>query len=269
MWIIMSKVLPYLVFPLSLTLEFMLFGWILRHLGIKKTGKFFQLTGIAVLLVASSPMAAGLLTKRLEHWYTPVVAAEAPHADAIVLLGGALSLPLSPRVSEELTEASDRVLYAARLYRAGKARRILVTGGNVFEQQEGVKSESWYISRLLQEWGVPAPAILIEDSSQNTRENATESKKILDRENIETILLVTSASHMPRALATFRGEGINAIPAPVDYIVVNYAQPMVLDILPSAGALFLTTRTIREYLGIFVYGMRGWLKAESERRYEF
>ena len=70
---------------------------------------------------------------------------------------------------------------------------------------------------LLVEWGVPSTAILIETKSLNTYQNAINVKPILESHNINNVLLVTSAIHMPRALATFQSVGINAIPSPTDY----------------------------------------------------
>jgi len=260
MWIELSKILPYLVFPLSLFLELVFIGWLIRRFGGRKFGGFLVFAGFAVLLASSSPVVSHKLNHRLEGWYQPVTASQAPQADVIILLGGALSLPLPPRVSPELADASDRILYAARLYRAGKARRILVTGGNVFKQAEGIGVESDYIAGLLAEWGVPRSAILIENESRNTRENALKSRGILAQHGVKSALLVTSAFHMPRAAATFKAAGIEAVPLPTDFTFVEYNQPVLLDWLPSAYALAGTTRAVREHLGILVYGLRGWLK---------
>ena len=78
---------------------------------------------------------------------------------------------------------------------------------------------------ILKEWGIPSEAVLIEGRSRNTYENAIETKKLLKARQIDKILLITSALHMPRALATFRTAGIDAIPSPSGYSIVNYARP--------------------------------------------
>jgi uncharacterized SAM-binding protein YcdF (DUF218 family) len=158
----------------------------------------------------------------------------------------------------DLENASDRVLHAARLYRAGKAPRVITSGGAI-PFLGGVTPESEAISELLQEWGVPESAILLETRSRNTYENAVETKKILENANLDTVLLVTSALHMRRALATFRTNGVNAIPAPTDIEAVNRQERTIIDWLPNAGALETTTRVLKEYLGFTVYRFRGWL----------
>ena len=96
---------------------------------------------------------------------------------------------------------------------AGKAPLIIVSGGNVF-LQEGIRPESAYTADLLQEWGIPQSAIIFEGNSRNTRENAVETSRLLKNRQLNRVLLVTSAFHMPRALATFRAVGIDAIPSP-------------------------------------------------------
>jgi uncharacterized SAM-binding protein YcdF (DUF218 family) len=170
-------------------------------------------------------------------------------------------------VSTDLSASADRILYAARLYRAAKAPMIIVAGGNVFPQP-GVKPESFYVAQLLQEWGVPKRAIITEGNSRNTYQNALESKRILEKRDIGKILLVTSALHMPRALAVFQSLGIDAIPAVTDIRIAQYdlpdTHPVVLDWLPNVQSLLLTTLAIKEHLGMWVYRWLGWIKTETK-----
>ena len=186
----------------------------------------------------------------------PVPIAQSPRAGAIVVLGGDIGLPLTPRISSQI--GGNRALHAFRLFTANKSKLIIVSGGNVFSQQ-GVEPEAYYTSELLKEWGIPSEAVLFEGHSRNTYENAMETKKLLKARQIDKILLITSAFHMPRALATFRTAGINAIPSPSSYSIVNYARPQLLDWLPSLGNLGKMQAVIREKLGILVYQYRGWI----------
>lgn len=198
------------------------------------------------------PAFSSYLVKSLERSFLPVPVGESPSADAIVVLGGCVGAADYPRVEVDLTDASDRVLHAARLYHAGKAPIIIATGGAI--RWLGSKTpEASSISRLLQEWGVPASAIVIETGSLNTYQNAVNTKRLLDRRGLGNVLLVTSAMHMPRALATFRTAGIDAIPSPTDYEVIDREEFTIMDFLPDAEALADTTRAIKEYLGLVVY----------------
>ncbi|GJL81740.1 MAG: hypothetical protein DHS20C01_13740 [marine bacterium B5-7] len=259
MWIELSKILPYLVYPLTVVIVLAVAGCLAFLMGGYRSGRILVLLSVLFLLIASNPWLASRFRAHLEQWYLPVEIESVPKSQAIVLLAGALQPPVPPRLVADLTGASDRIWQAARLYRAGRAPLVIVTGGNVFKQDDTIHSEAWYIAELLNAWGVPQSAVIIEEDSRNTHENAVFTRKILDRRGILNILLVTSALHMPRALATFKGAGINAIPVSVDFTVAEYRQPLVLKLLPSAGALAANTETLREYLGILIYGMRGWL----------
>ena len=137
---------------------------------------------------------------------TPV--GSSPQGDAIVVLGGDVAIPNSPRVTSQLN--GNRLIHAYRLYRAGKAPVILISGGNVFPQ-EGLDPEAVYSRRLLEEFGGPSDAILLESDSRNTHENAVRTRKILGAIGIDQILLVTSGFHMKRAVLTFEKSGFDVI----------------------------------------------------------
>jgi len=108
---------------------------------------------------------------------------------------------------------------------------------------------------------------LQEPNSLNTYENAVEVKKILQAKGIQRILLVTSALHMPRSLAIFQKQGIDTIPAPTDFLVTNQEiqevnsspQATLLNVLPDSDRLQQTTRAIKEYVGLVIYRLKGWL----------
>lgn len=78
--------------------------------------------------------------------------------------------------------------------------------------------------------------------------------------SLQTVLLVTSAAHMPRALAVFRSQGVDVIPSPTDIAVVGKKKLSIFDWLPDAGALAQTTMAIKEHIGYAIYKWRGWIK---------
>ncbi len=261
--IALSKIAPLFVFPLIVGITLGLIALLLLLFRRTIAAALMIAALITVLCVAGNPWIAGRLVAGIEDRHTPLSAEDTPAADAIVLLAGAVSLPHPPRAYADLKDAADRVLHAARLYRAAKAPVIIVSGGNFYKQRD-VNAESYYISRLLQEWGVPERAIVTEGKSRNTYENALESKRILERLRLSNVLLVTSALHMPRALAVFRSLGIDATPAVTDILVTHAErpddQPLVLDWLPTAESLLLTTSALREHLGMWAYRWLGWIQ---------
>ena len=73
--------------------------------------------------------------------------------------------------------------------------------------------------------------------------------------------------HMPRAVGLFKKLDVEVIPLPVDFSVTRAEFSLsrqdwlgkILGCLPSSGNLSLTTNALKEYLGMFVYRLRGWL----------
>ena len=101
-------------------------------------------------------------------------------------------------------------------------------------------------------------AIVIEEASATTRENALNSAALWRDHGFRTGLLVTSASHMPRALAAFHKVGLDLAPVPVDSLVGLQPFRTLFDVLPDSGALNATTSFLKEWIGLTVYRWRGW-----------
>jgi uncharacterized SAM-binding protein YcdF (DUF218 family) len=95
--------------------------------------------------------------------------------------------------------------------------------------------------------GVPAERVAVEPEATNTRENARFSASILRAHGIETIVVVTSASHLRRALKNFASAGITAIPAAAD--VRGFGRLGLDALLPSSAALANTHVALHEILG--------------------
>ncbi len=252
-----SKLLPQLIYPVSLTIWLSIFSGLFAWRGHKRLAGIALFLSIALLWVSSMRVTADYLSISLERKYLPVPIESSPVADAILVLGGGVATAEPPRLAPDLDKASDRVLHAARLYKAGKAPVVIVSGGGI-AWQGATKPIAIPMKIILQECGVPATAIIMETKSLNTYQNVVETKRILEKEG--RVLLITSAWHMPRALATFRSAGINAIPSPTDFEAIELEQRTILDWLPEVKALERTTRIIKEYMGIAVYRWRGWIK---------
>ena len=213
---------------------------------------------LITLWITSMPYVAGHLYGAMESRYPAIPTSQVPVRGCMIVLGGALGAPLPPRVDVDMSEAIDRIYKAAELYGAGKAPAIIVTGGNQPWSASKV-AEADLIRDLLMEWGVPREVIFLEGSSRNTRENALYSKNIVDAINCKNALLVTSAAHMPRAIAAFRSVGIAVTPVSTDVrVVASQGLPAFMDFMPSADALAMTSEGLREWIGQKVYAWQGW-----------
>ena len=257
MFLYLSKLLPPLIFPPALTIILLLAAVFLRkRKPAWATG--LVLFAIASLYAVSIDLVAGALQRNLESRYPAVDINTLPQSDAIVVLGGYLHPAGGDRRYSELMEAADRLWMGSMLYRAGKAPLVLLTGGNIgFLGYRGTP-ESVAAKEFLEKWGVPAEAILVEPQSQNTHEIAVLSKPILEARGARRLLLVTSAMHMPRALAIFQHEGMPATPVPTDF-QTGWGQPQLLfELVPDAEALARSKLALREWIGLTVYRLRGW-----------
>jgi len=256
MSVFVTKVLSLFVHPLSLGLLLVVAGALLwpwrRVLGV-----FMLVSGVLVVWVPSTPLFSDWIQGTLEARFPPTPVEAVPPADALVVLGGSVGVPRPPRVYPDLNDAADRVWHAARLYRAGKAPLVIASGGALPWRDQRYR-EAPVMQALLTDWGVPADSVLLESGSANTYQNATFTDELMATHGFDRVLLVTSALHMRRALATFRGAGVTALPAATDYQVVE-DEHTILDVAPDAGALAGSTAAIREYVGYLVYDWRGWI----------
>jgi len=257
MYVYLSKLLPLLLMPVGVVLILGFTAVILLICGRRKVSLLLMIFAMGLLWIAATPVVASLLYGNLERAFPPVPLDKIPRSGCIILLGGAVGKANAPRVDIELLEAVDRVYQAAKLYRERKAETIIVAAGNQ-PWDVSLMSEAVVISELLQEWGVPERAIVRDDDSRNTRENALNVRRHVVQSNCDRPLLVTSAAHMPRAVASFDAVGIAVFPVSVDVRVARKTQFWLMDFLPQAQSLAMTSEALREWTGIWVYRWRGW-----------
>jgi uncharacterized SAM-binding protein YcdF (DUF218 family) len=206
------------------------------------------LLGLALgwLWLWSTPVASDALRAAIESRAGPRLVEQIPASDVIVVLGGSIGVARPPqRPYPELFDASDRLWHAARLYRAGKAPRVLVSGGT---GRADLPPEAPAMRDFLVELGVPAAAILVEAESVNTRGNARLSARMIAATGAKRVILVTSALHMSRARAAFEREGVAVLPAPTDFGAVD-GSDAALPFAPDAAALEGSGRAIKELIG--------------------
>jgi len=209
-----------------------------------RTGRALLALALAALLVLSLPVGAGLLTRAAERY--PALAPPWPAADVIVVLGGGISHGAVPEPSPASLE---RLAAGARLARA-TGLPLFLSGGVV----DGAEAEARVMQRALRtEFGLEAR--WLETRSRTTEENARESVPMLRALGLGRVILVTSAVHMPRAVAEFRAAGLEVIPAPVG---ASEGYPHgVRAWLPSATALARSQAALYELAGRAVATLGG------------
>ncbi len=252
-----SKILTQLTYPLTLCLVLVPLGLLLMRWHWRRLGGGLIALGLVWLLLWSLPVPSFWLRAGLERQVPQRVAADYPEVAAIVVLGGGAEGDRPGwRDGPDLSSAADRVWFASRLYHAGRAPLVILVGG-IVDDEGSTEPEADAMATFIEDLGVPASALLLEQHSRNTWENAFYTEGLLRDRHIGNVLLVTSALHMPRAVAIFRKLGIATIPAPTDFEAVPPSGPWLLRWLPDAGALNGSSRALKEYLGLWVYRMRG------------
>ena len=251
----LTKTLSLLIYPLTsglvfLALALLALGWGRRRLG----------TGVLALAFIwlwgwSMPVTSDALRGSLESHYPYLPVEQVPVADAIVVLGGAFSVNAAwpyPSAGGSV----DRYWHAARLYHAGRAERIILSGGrNPARPDNPTEAQSGRV--FLQDMGVPDEAMLLDNLARTTAQHLDHIPQMLRANGLETFLLVTSATHMRRAEATFRAAGLDPIPVATGFSVGPDPVPSLRRFLPSVTALSGTTAAIHEVVGYWVYRWRG------------
>jgi uncharacterized SAM-binding protein YcdF (DUF218 family) len=125
---------------------------------------------------------------------------------------------------------------------------------------EGPK-EAEEMKRLAVRLGVPDNEIMLEDRSRTTYENLVETRRLLGP---KSVLLVTTAMHLPRAVALARKQGLEAVPFPCGYHAADlpsdsWRHADLFDLLPDVSALRHSTEVLNEAVGILVYRLMGKL----------
>ena len=246
MW---RSLLPELMMPLPVALVLLVFGlWRRRRWALG--------AGVVVMLVASQPTTAWFVTRVVEDWAVRRPAADMPMADAIVVLSYGMVVAPGDASAVEWHEP-DRFLGGMALWTAGRASTLIFTGGPI--RGATSRTEGDVLREMAVTMGVPATAVQVTPRVGTTRDEAEAVRQLLAREPARAphVLLVTSASHMPRAAAAFVRAGLTVSRFPVDFR--SSGRPALHPglLVPTPGALALTQTALREWYGRVVYAATG------------
>ena len=248
-FVILKILATIIVPPASLAIGVLL--WLLmRVAGWRRLAAVTLGLAIFQTLILSFPPVSGMLTGRLEAKARQLVAANQPCCyEALVVLGGGI-MPASPpyTMEPELTDASDRIWLAARMYHAGAAPKIIVSGGSFIEQQGGpATTEAMAMRRFLLDLGVPDDVIVSEGRALNTIENIRNVRSIVKGGRVA---IITSAFHVPRAAKLATQGGLDFAIFGVDWSVPSDATVWWDVWLPSVGALGEANIAIKELVAL-------------------
>lgn len=257
---IFKKIVAPFFFPLPLCLALLLVGlallWFSRR---QRAGKILVSAGTGLLLLFSYSPIPNLALRNLEGSYPPLLVGAGSQADSrehqavkwiVVLGGGHTSDPTLPVTSQIGDESLCRVVEGVRLYKAGLGRKLIFSGGAVFDPVP----ESQVMARVALILGVNPQDIVQESTSRDTEEEARLLKPMVGP---EPFILVTSASHLPRAMAMFRKLGLAPVAAPAGNIIRQAHQLHIGAFFPGSEALRRAEIALHEYLGLAWARLRG------------
>jgi uncharacterized SAM-binding protein YcdF (DUF218 family) len=254
MFFYLSKILAFLISPITWVFIFLLYSFKTK---IEGRAKKLRIIAIVVLYVSSN----SFVVDEFYRWWEPYTE---DHDMMQTKFEGAIVLGGIGNIDERLQkinfgESSDRLLQVIPYFYNGRIKRIVFTSGSgsiEFPQQR----EAYYVRKWLQGIHFPDSALIIEASSRNTYENAVFTKRILDSLNLKgKYLLVTSAYHMPRAMAVFKKAGYTDL---VPYITNKSSGKRRFTpdhlLLPNPYALYSLQFLIHEWTGFLIYKIKGY-----------
>jgi len=241
-------------FPVTLCLEILILGlfllWFTRR---QRAGKLVVTLGTLLLVLMSNYVITDRMLIPLEQKYPALIDLPASQAVTqdnptaakmiVVLGGGHTSDPKLP-VTDHLSDtALTRLVEAVRLYKELSGSKLILSGGSGADPVP----EAEVLGKVAPILGVNPQDLILETESINTEDEARRLKPVLGQEKF---ILVTSASHMPRAMALFKKQGMNPIPAPAGHLVKPVEPPVWDWSFPSSWDLYKAERAVYEYLGL-------------------
>lgn len=254
MFFILSKTLGILLNPLVILLLILLVALLLKNTSLKRTclGLFVML-----FVVFSNLFISNEIMRRWEVAGTPFNRLDKNY-DVAIVLSGVTASKQAPYDRVHLYKGADRIMHTIQLYKMGKVKKILLSGGSGLLEADSV-SEAERMRRVMLLSGVSDADIVLEQASRNTHENAVYSKVLLDKHfRTGNYLLVTSGFHMPRAMACFTKAGVPVQAFSTDFY--SKEGPYAADefFIPSADAISGWGRLLREWVGLLTYKLMGY-----------
>lgn len=254
MFFALSQILDFFLTPsnvLLLALLAALAFWVMK---IRKLAAALGIVSILGLALAAwsplAPFALGVLENRFPRTALPDDVA------GVIMLGGAVDTHISfDRDTLVLNEAGERIVETRMLAARYPEAQIFLSGGGEHLSNDGSLTESELARHALISSGVAAERLTMEELSRNTCENARETAAALAGRASGTWILVTSASHMPRAVACFRTTNLTVVPYPVDYRTKSAGGTW-----PGTASNGLSTTDLaaHEWVGLLSYRLAGF-----------
>lgn len=221
-----------------------------------RTSKWLILAAIFFTLGLGLTPLPDMAIRNLERQYPEIpLTQDLSGYYGVVVLGGALEPGhvAQSHLQPVLNSSAERMTAAVALARAFPHLKIVFTGGEGMYFGTG-PSEAHRALTFFSSMGLPASRVLMESDSRNTYENAVMTARLPGINTQQKWLLLTSAWHMPRSMATFRKAGWNVSAYPVDYRTGDTTPWTYYD---TARGIDRWDLLLHEWLGIVAYRLTG------------
>lgn len=249
----MRILLSFIILPFSFCVLLAIAGILVRTVLNRRTlGNGLLIGAAALLLWFSSYPGAYLLMTPLERKYEPLIDPESVSAQYVAVLGGGINYDTSLPVTARLTPSSTRRLAEGiRIRNLMDNAMLILLGG--FEI-EGSSTAGLMLENMIALDADTSNVVLL----PGNRNTADEARAVREYAVDGPVILVTSAWHMPRSVALFRGQNIEVIPAPSDHALYRSISIGFKHFIWSPEYLNISHTAFHEYVGI----LWGWLRGK-------
>lgn len=250
---LLSKIFLFVFSPLIWIFALLLWALFSKKPKRKKT---LLIISVVILYVFSNSF---LLDEVVRWWEVPVVnlSQSSKHYDYVVVLGGMMSYYDTKNKQIGFNRSVDRLMQGIKIIKQKKADKMIISGGDG-SILKTIGREGDLVKQYLTDIGFNTDSLLIESDSQNTHENATNTASLLKNQKKRSVIIVTSAFHIRRALACFKKQGIDADYFPADRYAGKRKFTFDHLFIPQIEAMEKWSILIHEISGYWIYKIVGY-----------
>ncbi len=214
-----------------------------------------------IIFIFGNTILASIVMRRWEP--KPLEISKLATYDVAIVLGGGIANEFKwPNDRAHFDPSADRLLQAFQLYKMGKVKKILISAGSLsLNSKNKLKTEANISQKFLLLAGVDSAAIIIENESKNTYQNALFTNKVLISKGLANskLLLITSAYHMKRSQMCFEKQGLKVDIFPSTYQQTGFDFYSFESIIPDEVAFGIWYDLFHEWYGIIIYKLMGYI----------
>jgi uncharacterized SAM-binding protein YcdF (DUF218 family) len=243
-----SSIVTFFLSPFNWLVILLVAGFLFRKKGRKK---LCFIAALCIFLVFGNSWLLNLYARKWQP--EPVILHNSQPYSCGIVVGGFASP--DAYAHGYFNSAADRFIEIMKLYKTGQIKNIMISGGNGKPDEHNFREGAWVKGQLV-EMGIPGSVVFTEDRSDNTAENALNTKHVLDSLHLKPpYLLVTSAYHMPRASLIFKNAGLQVVPYPCNYTDGRGGTEL-SDFIPRPSVLMSWDTYLKETFGYWWYRMK-------------